>query len=61
MRLVGFTHWTDLRGPTACELFIEGEVDAVHARLGRDPLRRDADPDRAWARISRSRRRWPRC
>jgi endonuclease VIII len=30
-------------------------VDAVRARLGPDPLRRDADPDRAWGRISRSR------
>jgi endonuclease VIII len=55
MRLVGATHWTDLRGPTACELFTEAEVDALRARLGPDPLRRDADPDRAWVRISRSR------
>ena len=55
MRLVGSTHWTDLRGPAACELLTETEVDAVRARLGPDPLRRDADPDRAWARISRSR------
>ncbi|MGH3687445.1 MAG: Fpg/Nei family DNA glycosylase [Pseudonocardiaceae bacterium] len=55
MRLVGFTHWTDLRGPAACELLTGTEVDVVRARLGPDPLRRDADPDRAWARISRSR------
>jgi endonuclease-8 len=55
MRLVGFTQWTDLRGPTACELLTEVEADAVSARLGPDPLRRDADPDRAWARVSRSR------
>jgi endonuclease VIII len=55
MRLVGLTHWTDLRGPTVCELLTEAEVDAVRARLGPDPLRRDADPDRAWRRISRSR------
>ncbi|MGQ0775478.1 MAG: Fpg/Nei family DNA glycosylase [Pseudonocardiales bacterium] len=54
MRLVGSTYWTDLRGPMACELLTEPEVDAVRARLGPDPLRRDADPDRAWARISRS-------
>ena len=45
----------DLRGPTACELLTDAEVDAIHARLGADPLRDDADPDRAWARISRSR------
>ncbi len=55
MRLVGCTHWTDLRGPTVCELLTEVEVDVVRARLGPDPLRRDADPDRAWGRISRSR------
>ncbi|MGH3838485.1 MAG: Fpg/Nei family DNA glycosylase [Pseudonocardiaceae bacterium] len=55
MRLVGATHWTDLRGPTVCELLTEVEVDAVRARLGPDPLCRDADPDRAWRRISRSR------
>jgi endonuclease-8 len=55
MRLIGSTHWTDLRGPTACELLGEAEVDALRSRLGPDPLRPDADPDQAWARISRSR------
>ncbi|WP_018685162.1 Fpg/Nei family DNA glycosylase [Actinokineospora enzanensis] len=55
MRLVGPTHWTDLRGPTRCELLTDVEVDALRARLGPDPLRRDADPARAWDRISRSR------
>ncbi len=28
----------------------------MFARLGPDPLRRDADPERAWERLSRSRR-----
>jgi endonuclease VIII len=55
MRMVGRTHYADLRGPTACELITDAEAAAVHARLGEDPLRRDADPERAWARISRSR------
>lgn len=55
MRMVGPTHYADLRGPTACELITDAEADAVRARLGADPLRADADPDRAWARISRSR------
>jgi endonuclease-8 len=55
MRLVGATHWTDLRGPAACELLTEAETDALRARLGPDPLRGDANPDRAWVRISRSR------
>ena len=47
--------WIDLRGPTACELFTPSDRDAVVARLGPDPLRRDGDPARAWARISASR------
>lgn len=55
MRLVGGTHWTDLRGPNRCELLGPPEVEAIVARLGPDPLRRDADPERAWERISRSR------
>jgi endonuclease VIII len=55
MRMVGATHYADLRGATACELITDAEAAAVHARLGEDPLRPDADPDRAWARISRSR------
>ncbi|MGI4896124.1 MAG: Fpg/Nei family DNA glycosylase [Janthinobacterium lividum] len=46
--------WADLRGPTACEVFDPDEVAALHARLGQDPLRRDADPGVAYARISRS-------
>ena len=55
MRVVGPTHYGDLRGPTACELITDAEAVAIHARLGEDPLRPDPDPDRAWARISRSR------
>ncbi|HEY4005435.1 MAG TPA: zinc finger domain-containing protein [Pseudonocardia sp.] len=55
MRLVGATHFADLRGPTACELLTDAEALAVRARLGADPLRRDADPEQAWQRLSRSR------
>jgi endonuclease-8 len=46
--------WADLRGPTACRLLTRDEKDAVHARLGPDPLRPDADPAAAWRRIARS-------
>ncbi len=45
----------DLRGPTACELLDPPAVDALLGRLGPDPLRKDADPDRAWRRIHASR------
>ncbi|TQM80623.1 endonuclease-8 [Saccharothrix saharensis] len=55
MRLAGPTHWTDLRGPTRCEVLTDVEVAALRARLGPDPLRRDAKPDLAFARVARSR------
>jgi endonuclease-8 len=55
MRMAGRTHWTDLRGPPRCELINRGEGDAIKARLGPDPLRRDARPEQAWERLSSSR------
>ncbi|WP_030201437.1 Fpg/Nei family DNA glycosylase [Streptomyces sp. NRRL S-87] len=55
MRLLNEDHYADLRGPTACALITDGEKKAIHDRLGPDPLRASDDPDRAWARISRSR------
>lgn len=55
MRMVGKTHWTDLRGPNTCELLVDEQVEALHARLGPDPLRPDANPEQVWKRISRSR------
>lgn len=54
LRLRGETAWTDLRGPTACELLDPPELTALMARLGPDPLRRDADPASAYRRIARS-------
>lgn len=51
----GGSRTMDLRGPAACELITDDEKRAVHARLGPDPLRPGDDPDRAYARISRSR------
>ncbi len=56
MRIVGREYGTDLRGPTACEVVDEAQVSAILDRLGPDPLRTDADPSEAWARISKSRR-----
>lgn len=59
--VVGQVRWrlegestADLRGPNTCELLTPPEVDTILARLGPDPLRADADPDRAWHRIHRS-------
>ncbi|KQQ43227.1 Fpg/Nei family DNA glycosylase [Nocardioides sp. Leaf307] len=47
--------YADLRGATTCELLTRAGRDAVVERSGPDPLRPDADPDRAWQRIRRSR------
>jgi endonuclease VIII len=44
----------DLRGPTTCALIDPDDEARLIARLGPDPLRPDADPDRAYARIARS-------
>jgi endonuclease-8 len=55
LRLAEEGGYVDLRGPTRCELITDEEKSAVEARLGPDPLRPDADPERAWTRISRSR------
>ena len=56
MRMVGERHWLDLRGPTACEVLEPSGVAALRARLGADPLRDDADPEAAAARIRTSNR-----
>lgn len=50
----GTSSYGDLRGPTACALVTDAERQLVVARIGPDPLRDDADPGRAWARIGRS-------
>ena len=47
--------WTDLRGPTACEVLAGPEVAAILARLGPDPLRPRADGASAHRRIAGSR------
>ena len=54
LRIVGDEAWADLRGPTACELITDTEVAGIRARLGPDPLRKDAEPANAFARIRRS-------
>jgi endonuclease VIII len=46
----------DLRGPQLCMLATRAEVATQLAVLGPDPLRTDADPDRAWRRIHRATR-----
>ncbi|MDN5789330.1 MAG: Fpg/Nei family DNA glycosylase [Micrococcales bacterium] len=56
LRLVGDTYAAELRGPMICALIDEERRAAIEARLGPDPLDPRDDPDRAWARIHRSRK-----
>lgn len=44
----------DLRGPQWCRLITPAEREAVVAASGPDPLRADADPERAWVKVHRS-------
>ncbi|HEX7718133.1 MAG TPA: zinc finger domain-containing protein, partial [Marmoricola sp.] len=56
LRLRNDTSYADLRGATQCELIGPEGRAQVLGRLGEDPLRPEADPERVWARISRSAR-----
>jgi endonuclease-8 len=56
LRLVGSRAYGDLRGATACDLVDEQAQRALMDRLGPDPLRPDADWQRMWQAMSRSRR-----
>ena len=56
LRLEGGDCAVDLRGPTACDLIDPDDEARLIARLGPDPLRSDADPERAYARITKSSR-----
>jgi len=54
MRWTAVTGWTDVRGPTACEVLDPSGVEAILARLGPDPLARQPQSAAAWTRITRS-------
>jgi endonuclease VIII len=54
LRLRNKRSWLELRGPNACELVDQAQIEALKARLGADPLRPDADPDAAFRRMSKS-------
>lgn len=56
LRLVNERYVADLRGPTRCVVITAQEAQAILDRLGPDPLKPDADPDRGWAKLRRSRR-----
>jgi endonuclease VIII len=52
-RVMGGGTVIDLVGATTCELLTPDEVEGVVARLGPDPIRDDADPERAFTALRR--------
>ena len=54
VRFMGDERTVDLNGPNQCEVIDKAEYRDILDRLGPDPLRKDADPDRAWQRIHAS-------
>ncbi len=54
MRLITDGAYAELRGPTVCEVLDEDAKRAAVRRVGPDPIRKDADPERAWQRVHRS-------
>lgn len=56
LRLLNEKYVADLRGATQCEVVGDTKRQMVLAKLGPDPLRADADPGKAWARIQKSHR-----
>ena len=55
VRFAGKTRALDLNGPNQCEVIDAAGRDEVIDRLGPDPLRPDADPGKAWTKMSSSR------
>lgn len=54
LRLEGETSYADLRGAIICALTTRDKMAEIVGRLGPDPLRADADPERGFDRIHRS-------
>lgn len=56
LRLQHDIYISDLVAPTACQLLDEQGVLAIKNRLGPDPIHDNADPDKAWEKIVKSKR-----
>jgi len=56
LRIENGEAYADLRGAIVCDLVGPERRATVLGALGPDPLRPDADPDRAWQRVRRSTR-----
>lgn len=55
VRMTGAERTIDLNGPNRCELIGIADVRRIQSRLGEDPLRQDADCNRAWNKVRKSR------
>lgn len=55
VRLIGDNNVIDINGPTICETIGEEGISLLIKRLGPDLMRDDADPERAFSRIIKSR------
>lgn len=56
LRITDGVRAADLRGPQWCRLITPDERAGVIAASGPDPIRPDADPERAWRVVSRTRK-----
>jgi endonuclease VIII len=54
VRMMSDTHVVDINGPNTCEVLDPAELAALTKRVGPDVLRKDADPNLAFARITKS-------
>ena len=55
IRMISATHVVDINGPNTCEILDHAQLSALTSRIGPDVLRADADPERTFAKISKSR------
>ncbi len=56
VRFIGKANTLDLNGPNQCVILNSQQVVDSKKKLGEDPLRTDANPERAWARIQKSKK-----
>jgi len=56
VRFISKTLALDLNGPNQCEILSTKQAVNSKAKLGQDPLRSDANPERVWARILKSKK-----
>ena len=56
VRMIGAEKAFDLNGPNTCKLLSKADFTTLQNRIGPDALRNDADPELAWAKITKSRK-----